>query len=201
MTNSIGELEEADCTLVTGSNTTETHPVISTRLKRAVRLHHKSLIVIDPRRLDLVRHATIWLRQHPGTDVAVINGLMHVIIEENLHDQAYIAQRTENFAALRETVASYTPEYVEQISGVPAAELRRAARHPYTQGLLRAFPSVHGGAAPLASIPGAPPSLENPPSGCRFHPRCGRAVDLCRGRNPELVQLVPGHSAACHLAE
>ena len=70
MTNSIAELEEADCTLVTGSNTTETHPVISTRLKRALRLHHKSLIVIDPRRLDLVRHATIWLRQRPGTKVA-----------------------------------------------------------------------------------------------------------------------------------
>jgi formate dehydrogenase alpha subunit len=128
MTNSIGELEDADCTIVTGSNTTETHPVISTRIKRAVRLHHKTLIVIDPRRLDLVRHATIWLRQQPGTDVAVINGLMHVIIQENLHDQAYIAERTENFAALRETVARYTPEYVERISGVPAADLRRAAR-------------------------------------------------------------------------
>lgn len=101
MTNSIGELEEADCIIVTGSNTTETHPVISTRIKRTARLNHKTLIVIDPRRLDPVRHATLWLRQRPGTDVAVINALMGVIIRENLHAQAYIDERTENFEALR----------------------------------------------------------------------------------------------------
>jgi len=128
MTNSIAELENADCILITGSNTTETHPVISTRIKRAARLNNKTILVIEPRRIDMVRHAALWLRQLPGTDIAVINGLMHVIIEENLHDQAYIAERTENFEALRETVAKYTPEYVEQISGVPAADLRRAAR-------------------------------------------------------------------------
>jgi formate dehydrogenase alpha subunit len=128
MTNSIAELENTDFILVTGSNTTETHPVISTFIKRAAALKNKTLIVIDPRRLDLVRHATLWLRQRPGTDIAVINGLMNLIIQENLHDQAYIAERTENFQALKETVAQYTPEYVEQISGVPAADLRRAAR-------------------------------------------------------------------------
>jgi formate dehydrogenase alpha subunit len=128
MTNSIAELEDSDCILVIGSNTTETHPVISTFIKRAARLKKKTLLVIEPRRIDLVRHATMWLRQHPGTDVAVINGLMHVIIQENLHDQAYIAERTENFEALKETVARYTPEYVEQISGIPAADLRAAAR-------------------------------------------------------------------------
>jgi peptide/nickel transport system ATP-binding protein len=83
----------------------------------------------------------------------------------------------------------------------PAAGLRRAPRHPYTQGLLRAFPAVHGGTVELASIPGAPPSLSDPPAGCRFHPRCERAVDLCSERSPELRQLAPGHSAACHLAE
>jgi len=128
MTNSIAELEDSDCILVTGSNTTETHPVISTFIKRAARLKNKALIVIDPRRLDLVNHATLWLRQRPGTDIAVINGLMHCIIKENLHAQDYIAQRTENFEALAETVARYTPEYVERISGVPAADLCRAAR-------------------------------------------------------------------------
>jgi formate dehydrogenase alpha subunit len=128
MTNSIAELEDSDCILVIGSNTTETHPVISTFIKRATRLKKKTLLVIEPRRIDLVRHATLWLRQYPGTDVAVINGLMHVIILENLHDQAYIAARTENFEALKETVARYTPEYVEQISGVPASDLRSAAR-------------------------------------------------------------------------
>jgi formate dehydrogenase alpha subunit len=128
MTNSIAELENSDCILVTGSNTTETHPVIATRIKRAVRLNNKTLIVIEPRRIDLVRHATLWLRQRPGTDIAVFNGLMNLIIQENLQDQAYIDERTENFAALREIVAKYTPEYVEQISGVPAADLRLAAR-------------------------------------------------------------------------
>jgi len=138
MTNSIAELENTDCILVIGSNTTETHPVTSTFIKRAVRLNHKTLIVIDPRRLDLVRHATLWLRQRPGTDIAVINGIMNLIIQENLHDQAYIAERTENFAALQETVAKYTPEYVERISGVPPAALRQAAR-------------LYGG-APAASI-------------------------------------------------
>ena len=128
MTNSIAELENSDCILVTGSNTTETHPVIATRIKRAVRLNNKALIVIEPRRIDLVKHATLWLRQRPGTDIAVFNGLMNLIIQENLQDQAYIDERTENFPALREIVAKYTPEYVEQISGVPAADLRRAAR-------------------------------------------------------------------------
>ena len=128
MTNSIAELENSDCILVTGSNTTETHPVIATFMKRAARLKNKSIIVIEPRRIDLVKHAALWLRQRPGTDIAVINGLMNLIIQENLHDQAYIAERTENFEALKETVAKYTPEYVEQISGVPADDLRRAAR-------------------------------------------------------------------------
>ncbi len=128
MTNSIVELEEADCILVTGSNTSETHPVIATFIKRAVTLKGKTLIVIDPRRLYLVRHAAVWLRQRPGSDVAVINGLMHVIIRENLYDHSYVAERTENFEGLKATVAKYTPEYVEKISGIPAADLERAAR-------------------------------------------------------------------------
>jgi formate dehydrogenase alpha subunit len=128
MTNSIAEMENSDCILIIGSNTTETHPVISTFIKRAARFNGKNIIVIEPRRIDMVKHAALWLRQRPGTDIAVINGLMHVIINENLHDQVYIAERTEGFDALKETVAKYTPEYVEQISGVPAEDLRRAAR-------------------------------------------------------------------------
>lgn len=128
MTNSIGELEEADCVLVTGSNTSEAHPVIATFIKRAARLKNKTLIVIDPRRLRLTRFAAAWLRQRPGSDIAVINGLMHVIIRENLQDEKYIAERTENFEALKEAVAKYTPEYVARISGIPAPDLERAAR-------------------------------------------------------------------------
>ncbi len=128
MTNSIAELEDSGCILVIGSNTTENHPVIAAYIKRAARYHHKPLIVIDPRRIDLVKHATLWLRQKPGTDIAVINGMMHVILQENLNDAEYIATRTENFEALKETLAKYTPEYVEKISGVPAAQLIQAAR-------------------------------------------------------------------------
>ncbi len=82
MTNSIAELENSDCILVTGSNTTETHPVIATFIKRAARLNNKNIIVIEPRRIDLVKHAALWLRQRPGTDIAVINGLMNLIIQE-----------------------------------------------------------------------------------------------------------------------
>ena len=86
------------------------------------------MIVIDPRRIDLVKHATLWLRQKPGTDIAVINGMMNVIINENLLAADYVAGRTENFEAMKATVAKYTPEYVEKISGVPAADLIKAAR-------------------------------------------------------------------------
>jgi peptide/nickel transport system ATP-binding protein len=83
----------------------------------------------------------------------------------------------------------------------PAAELRQAPRHPYTQGLIRAFPSVHGDPHAAASIPGAPPSLMNPPAGCRFHPRCEYVMDVCRTRAPELIQIDPRHAAACYLLD
>ncbi len=128
MTNSIDEIEYTDLILATGTNTTENHPVIGAKVKRAVRRHGTKLIVIDPRRIDLVKYADIWLRQKPGTDVAVINGLMNVILAEGLEDKPYIAERTEGFDALKAMVARYTPEYVEKISGVPAEDLRKAAR-------------------------------------------------------------------------
>ncbi len=128
MTNSIDEIEYTDLILATGTNTTENHPVIGAKVKRAVRRHGTKLIVIDPRRIDLVKYADIWLRQKPGTDVAVINGLMNVILAEGLEDKPYIAERTEGFDALKAMVARYTPEYVEKISGVPAEDLKKAAR-------------------------------------------------------------------------
>jgi len=82
----------------------------------------------------------------------------------------------------------------------PAAELRASPRHPYTQGLLKAFPSVHGLDEELASIPGSPPSLRNPPPGCRFHPRCTQVIDRCRTEEPLLTMLGERRSAACHVA-
>ncbi len=128
MTNAIAEFETSEVIVATGTNTTENHPVISSFIKRAVRQRGAQLIVIDPREIDLVKYATLWLRQIPGTDVAVLNGLMQVIIAEGLYARQYVAERTEGFAALKKTVAKYTPERVEMISGVPAEELKKAAR-------------------------------------------------------------------------
>ncbi len=128
MTNSVEEIEYADVILATGTNTTENHPVIGSGVKRAVRQREAKLIVIDPREIGLVRYAHIWLRQRPGTDVAVLNGLMNVILSEGLEAKKYIESRTEGFDGLREVVRKYTPEYVEKISGVPAEDLRKAAR-------------------------------------------------------------------------
>ena len=128
MTNSIEELEFTDLILATGTNTTENHPVISSFIKRGVRQQGVKLIVIDPREIDLVKYADVWLCHKPGTDVAVLNGLMNVIISENLYARDYIAERTENFDALKAVVSKYTPEHVENISGVSAKDLKKAAR-------------------------------------------------------------------------
>ena len=128
MTNTIGDLEEADVILVTGSNTTENHPVISSYIKRAVKFKGTKLIVVDPRRIKISTFAHHWLRQNLGTDVAWINGLMHVIIKENLHDKAFIENRTQGFEALKTMVEKFTPEYVEDITGIPAQSLIEAAR-------------------------------------------------------------------------
>jgi formate dehydrogenase alpha subunit len=128
MTNSIAELEDAKCILVTGSNTTETHPVIAAVIRRAVHKNGAKLIVVDPRKIDLVRDATLWLRQRNGTDVAWMNGMMNVILEEGLQDEAFINERTEGFEDVKQVVAQYTPQKVEQITGIPADKLRQAAR-------------------------------------------------------------------------
>ena len=128
MTNSITDLEEAECFLITGTNTTENHPVISTFVKRAVTQRGAKLILADPRNIELSKFATVWLRQKPGTDVAWINGLMNVIISEGLLNEKFVSERTENFEALKATVSKYTPEYVEKISGIPAEDLKKAAR-------------------------------------------------------------------------
>ncbi|BBO80860.1 formate dehydrogenase subunit alpha [Desulfosarcina ovata subsp. sediminis] len=128
MTNPIADLSSADVILVTGSNTTETHPVTSTYIKRAVRSGKAQLIVVDPRDIPLSRHAALKLTQKPGTDVAWINGLMHVIIEEELHDADFIQTRTEGFDAFKASLAPYTPEAVSQITGIPADKIVAAAR-------------------------------------------------------------------------
>jgi len=128
MTNSISDLAESQCFLVTGSNTTENHPVIATMIKRAVTQRGARLILVDPRNIDLARFATVWLRQKPGTDIAWINGFLHVIINEGLANEQFILARTENVEALKEVVKKYTPVYVETITGIPKDDLIKAAR-------------------------------------------------------------------------
>ncbi len=128
MSNSIAEMEDLEAFIVTGSNTTETHPVIANFLKRAVRKNGAKLIVIDPRQIDMTNFATLWLRQNPGSDVAVFQAMAHVIVKEELYDREFIAQRTEGFNEYLESLESFTPEWAEQVSGVPAQSIREAAR-------------------------------------------------------------------------
>lgn len=128
MTNSIGDIHFAEVLLVTGSNTTEAHPVISLEMKNAVRRHGAKLILIDPREIELADFAILHLCPRSGTDVAVLNAMAHVIITENWTRQDFIEARTENFSALDEAVKECTPQWAEDISGVPADMIIEAAR-------------------------------------------------------------------------
>jgi formate dehydrogenase major subunit len=128
MTNSLAEIAQSEVLFLTGTNTTENHPVVAIKMKQAVTRGGAKLIVADPREIDMTRFTDIWLRQTPGTDVALINGLMHVIIEEGLYDEEYVKTRTEGFEELRTVVERYTPEFVEGITGVLQEDLRKAAR-------------------------------------------------------------------------
>ena len=101
MTNSIEDFDVTDCVFVIGSNTTECHPVIGSAIKRAVLDRGTKLIVADPRRIELAELASLHLQQKGGTDVALINAMMRVILEEGLADEAFIAERTEGFEDLK----------------------------------------------------------------------------------------------------
>jgi len=127
MTNDIAGIKEADVILIIGSDTSAAHPVIACRIKQALRFGKSKLIVIDPKEIDLVKYAAIYARQRCGTDVAVLNGIMHDIIRNGWQKQAYIDERCEGFEELKATVAEYTPERVEKISGIPAQQIREIA--------------------------------------------------------------------------
>ncbi len=127
MTNSIAEIEDADCMFVIGSNTTEAHPVLALRMKKALRRGAK-LIVADPRRTWLADRAHWHLQLKPGTDIPLLNGIANVILEEGLEDKVYIEGLTENFDAFREAVMEWPPERAAEVTGVPAAAIREAAR-------------------------------------------------------------------------
>jgi len=128
MTNSIDELKNAACIFVIGSNTSEAHPVIALYIKEAVVKKGAHLIVADPRAIDLVRFAKLHVAQKPGTDVALINAMMNVIINENLLDTEFINERSEGFDAMAEALTDFTPEKAEEITTVPAEKIRQAAR-------------------------------------------------------------------------
>jgi formate dehydrogenase alpha subunit len=129
MTNSMDDIANAaNIYFVIGSNTTEQHPVLGMRIRQAVKQRGAIVIVADPRRIPLVDFASLHLRHKPGTDVALLNGLMNVLITEDLYDKEFVANRTEAFDDLKTVVGKYTPEVVEGITGVPADDIRQAAR-------------------------------------------------------------------------
>jgi formate dehydrogenase major subunit len=127
MTNSIQEIERAEVLLVIGSNTTEAHPVISYYMKRA-RRRGATLIVADPRTIDLCRWADIHVQHRIGSDIALVNGLMREIVDQGWADQAFIDEHTEGYEAVRDSLRDYPVERVSEITGVPADTIRRVAR-------------------------------------------------------------------------
>jgi formate dehydrogenase alpha subunit len=128
MSNSIAEMKDLDVLLVTGSNTSETHPVISTFMREAIVKKGARMIVIDPRRIEMSQFADHFLRLNPGTDVVLFQALAHVIVKEDLIDKDFIKERVEGFEEYLPSLEEFTPEYAEEICGVPADQIREAAR-------------------------------------------------------------------------
>ncbi len=125
-TNSFDQIEDADVLFVIGSNTTEAHPVVGLEVMKAVRRGAK-LIVADPRKIELVDLASVWLNLRPGTNIALLNGMMHVILQEGLEDKDFISRRTEGFGEFRKIVEEYPPKRVSEITGVPENKIVEAA--------------------------------------------------------------------------
>jgi formate dehydrogenase alpha subunit len=126
MTNSIAEIENSKCIFIIGSNTSEAHPLIGSRILKA-RERGAKLIVADPRRIQLSFYADIFVRHQLGTDVALINGIMNVILKEGWYDRKFVEERTEGFKEFRKVVEKYTPESVEKITGVQGKDIRKIA--------------------------------------------------------------------------
>ncbi len=128
MTNPIADItQKPDVIMLVGSNPEEAHPVVGMQIRQAVQRGCK-IIVVDPRDIDLAKHADIHLKLRPGTNVAFANGMMHVIIEEGLQDMKFIEERTEGYEKIKEIVKEYTPEKVGEICHIDPEDLRKAAR-------------------------------------------------------------------------
>jgi len=118
---------DAQAIFIIGSNTTEQHPVFGSKIRQAVLKRGAKLVVADPRLIDIAELATLYMRHIPGTDVALVNGLMHIILKNNWHDQGFINQRCEDFEEFADSLAKYIPEYVAEVTGVPEEQLNEAA--------------------------------------------------------------------------
>ncbi len=138
MTNSINEINDAELLLLVGTNTTEAHPVIGYKMRQAARRGAK-LIVVDPRRIELAEEADYWLQVQPGTDIPLLNAMMHIIIKEGLYDKEFVENRTDNFEALKETVEKYDPESVSELTGIPVDDIYAVARLYATTDKAMAF--------------------------------------------------------------
>jgi len=127
MSNSISDIDHAEVLFVIGSNTTECHPIIGRKIRRAIKNNGAKLIVADPRRIELCDMAQVYLDHLPGTDVALLNGMMRVIVEECLHDQKFISKRCEEFEPFLESLKRYDLKTVEALTGVAGEKIRQAA--------------------------------------------------------------------------
>ncbi len=128
MSNSMDDVaKHAQTFFIIGSNTTEQHPVFGTMIRRAVKYRGAKLIVADPRKIDITEIATLHLRQRPGTDIALINGLMYIILEKGWEDKTFIDERCENFDEFKATVMEYPPEKVAEITNIPVEQLYETA--------------------------------------------------------------------------
>lgn len=127
-TNSMDELRRTDAILLAGSNITASQVITGIFIKQAVRNHGTKLIIIDPRSMEITRFADVWLRPEPGTDLAVINGILHIILKRGWHNQEFIKEHTLDFDKFSKSLAGFTPKKVEKLSGVPASQLEEAAQ-------------------------------------------------------------------------
>jgi len=204
-------------------DTLEAHDAVPPAGARARARELLEMVGIPPRRIDAYAHQLSGgMRQRVGIALALAlkpslvildepTTALDVIVEREILEEIRGLQKELGFAVLFIThdlarmlqvsdrvSVFYAARLVEM---APTLALRTGPKHPYTSGLMNAFPSVRGGNEERSSIPGSPPSLTHPPSGCRFHPRCPLAIDRCRTENPALRELGASHVAACHLAE
>ncbi len=128
MSNTASQVIQNDVFMVTGSNTSENHPIIALQMKEAVEKYGAKMIVADPRRIDLVDFAELWLPLKPGTNVPLFTAMANVIVTEDLVNHDFINDRTEGYTEFLATLENFPPEYAEEISGVPAEDIRKAAR-------------------------------------------------------------------------